>query len=70
MTGKSNVWPVKASIRPDIVRWLAVIFSPVLVIIITIIIIYIIIVIIIIIIIVVERLAKSFIFVCVIVCFD
>ena len=29
MTGKSNVWPVKASIRPDIVRWPAVIFSPV-----------------------------------------
>ena len=28
MTGKSNVWPVKASIRPDIVRWPAVIFSP------------------------------------------
>ena len=29
MTGKTNVWPVKAPIRPDIVRWPAVILSPV-----------------------------------------
>ena len=29
MTGKMRVWPVKSTIRPDIVRWPAVIFSPV-----------------------------------------
>ena len=28
MTGKMRVWPVKSAIRPDIVRWPAVIFSP------------------------------------------
>jgi len=28
MTGKMRVWPVKSTIRPDIVRWPAVIFSP------------------------------------------
>ena len=29
MTGKTGVWLVKPAIRPDIVRWPAVIFSPV-----------------------------------------
>ena len=29
MTGKVNIWPVKPPIRPDIVRWPAVISSPV-----------------------------------------
>ena len=29
MTGKTRVWPVKSTIRPDIVRWPAVILSPV-----------------------------------------
>ena len=29
MTGKMKVWWVKSAIRPDIVRWPAVIFSPV-----------------------------------------
>ena len=28
MTGKTRVWPVKSAIRPDIVRWPAVISSP------------------------------------------
>ena len=28
MTGKTRVWPVKSAIRPDIVRWPAVICSP------------------------------------------
>ena len=28
MTGKTRVWPVKSTIRPDIVRWPAVILSP------------------------------------------
>ena len=28
MTGKTGVWPVKSTIRPDIVRWPAVICSP------------------------------------------
>ena len=28
MTGKTGVWPVKSAIRPDIVRWPAVICSP------------------------------------------
>ena len=28
MTGKMRVWPVKSTIRPDTVRWLAIIFSP------------------------------------------
>ena len=28
MTGKMRVWPVKSTIRPDIVRWPAVILSP------------------------------------------
>ena len=28
MTGQTRVWPVKPTIRPDIVRWLAVILSP------------------------------------------
>ena len=28
MTGKTRVWPVKSAIRPDIVRWSAVIVSP------------------------------------------
>ena len=29
MTGKMRVWPVKSTMRPDIVRWPAVILSPV-----------------------------------------
>ena len=29
MTGKTKVWPVKSRISPDIVRWPAVISSPV-----------------------------------------
>ena len=28
MTGETRVWPVKPTIRPDIVRWPAVILSP------------------------------------------
>ena len=28
MTGKTGVWPVKSTIRADIVHWPAVIFSP------------------------------------------
>ena len=28
MTGKTGVWPVRSAIRPDNVRWPAVIFSP------------------------------------------
>ena len=28
MTGKTRVWPVKSTIRLDIVRWLAIILSP------------------------------------------
>ena len=28
MTGKTGVWPVKSAIRPNIVCWPAIIFSP------------------------------------------